>query len=137
MSSFRLYDKKIVADLVKQGVYQNKSLTLKPNFTMLQEFYIDWARGLFDGDGSIFPHQSPRAHIRYYINLIGTKEILSFFQKVVNIERKLDYNRSIPKIVVCKKTEVNRILNLLYNNATTYLDRKYILALKAIETNLQ
>lgn len=134
---FEMYDKKICSDLYAQGVYRKKSLTLKPTFNMPKELIIHWVRGLFDGDGSIYPHQSPRAHERYYIGLCGTEEVLKFVQECWGVKRKLDYNRSVPKFTVAKKEEVNRILHLMYDNSTIYLDRKKELAYMAIETNLQ
>ena len=136
-SRFRLYDKKIVADLVNQGLFQKKSLTIRPNFQMAENLIIHWTRGVFDGDGSIFPHQSPRAHLRYYLDLIGTEEMLLYIQGIWRINRKLDYNRKIPKFTVCKKTEVNRILHLLYDNSKIFLERKKKLAYEAININLQ
>ena len=134
---FRLYDKKMVKDLYTQGLYNKKSLTLEPNFNMPSELIIHWTRGLFDGDGSIYPHTSPRAHERYYIGLVGTESILKYTQQVWGVQRKLDYNRSVPKFTICRKEEVNRILHLLYDNSNIFLDRKKNLAYKAIEINLQ
>ena len=133
---FRISDKKLVKDLVNQGCKQNKSLTSKPDFEMNDKFLIHWTRGLFDGDGSIYPNKENKI-VRYRINLCGTKEILLKVQEIWDIDRKLDFNRSIPKFVLCKKDEVNRILRLMYDEATIYLNRKYELAYKAIKQNLQ
>lgn len=134
---FRLHDKKIVNDLVKLGCHQKKSLDLKPIFNLNQELSIHWSRGLFDGDGSIYPHTSPRAHERYYMGLCGTEEILLKAQEIWGVNRKLDFNRAVPKFTICKKEEVNRVLHLIYDNSNIYLDRKKELAYKAIEQNLQ
>ena len=103
---------------------------------MNDKFLIHWTRGLFDGDGSIYPNKENKI-VRYRINLCGTKEILLKVQEIWDIDRKLDFNRSIPKFVLCKKDEVNRILRLMYDEATIYLNRKYELAYKAIKQNLQ
>ena len=134
---FRLYDNKMFKDLYTQGLYNKKYLTLEHNFNMPSELIIHWTRGLFDGDGSIYPHTSPRAHERYYIGLVGTESILKYTQQVWGVQRKLDYNRSVPKFTICRKEEVNRILHLLYDNSNIFLDRKKNLAYKAIEINLQ
>lgn len=134
---FRIYDQKIVADLAKQGCTQGKSLVLTPSCDMDESLWVHWSRGVFDGDGSIYAHTSPRAAERYYMGLCGTEDILYAVQMIWGVHRKLDYNRSVPKFTICKKTEVNEVLHLLYDNATIYLDRKYKLAYKAIEQNLR
>jgi len=132
---FRLYDKQLVADLNRQGLYKKKSLTLQPAFIMPPELVIHWTRGVFDGDGSIYPHTSPRASERYYMGLVGTEAMLTFIQSIWDVKRKLDFNRSVPKFTICKKEEVNRVLKLLYDDSTVYLQRKYDLAQLAIEVN--
>ena len=73
---FRIYDQKIVADLAKQGCTQGKSLTLMPSCDMDESLWVHWSRGVFDGDGSIYTHTSPRAAERYYMGLCGTEDIL-------------------------------------------------------------
>ena len=133
---FRLYDKKLCEDLEKQGLYRKKSLTLEPKMIIPNEFLIAWSRGLFDGDGSIFPQKNSKNSIRYRIDLMGTEPVLNYVMNLWQISKKLDRNRSVPKIVVAGKREVNRILHLLYDDATIYLDRKYNLSRTAIESNL-
>ena len=133
---FRLYDKKLCEDLEKQGLYRKKSLTLEPKMIIPNEFLIAWSRGLFDGDGSIFPQKNSKNSIRYRIDLMGTEPILNYVMNLWQISKKLDRNRTIPKFVVAGKREVNRILHLLYDDATIYLDRKYNLSRTAIKSNL-
>ena len=133
---FRLYDKKLCEDLEKQGLYRKKSLTLEPKMIIPNEFLIAWSRGLFDGDGSIFPQKNSKNSIRYRIDLMGTEPVLNYVMNLWQISKKLDRNRTVPKIVVAGKREVNRILHLLYDDATIYLDRKYNLSRTAIESNL-
>lgn len=133
---FRLYDQKICLDLEKQGLYRKKSLTLTPQMQMSNELLIHWSRGLFDGDGSIYPQKNSVNSIRYRINLVGTEDILNYVMNLWQINKKLDRNRSVPKFVVSGKREVNKILHMLYDDASIYLDRKYQLAKKAIEQNL-
>ncbi len=133
---FRIYDRQICSDLEKQGLYRKKSLTLQPKMIMPNELLIHWSRGLFDGDGSIYPQKNGANSIRYRINLIGTEDILNFVMNLWQINKKLDRNRSVPKFVVAGKREVNKILHLLYDDATIYLDRKYELFKIAIEKNL-
>jgi len=133
---FRLYDQKIVKDLGNQGLLKKKSLILKPKMTMPNDLLIHWSRGLFDGDGSIYPQKNSKNSIRYRLNLTGTESILNFVMNLWQINKKLDKNRSIPKFVVAGRGEVNQILHLLYDDATIFLDRKYELAKYAIQQNL-
>lgn len=134
---FRIYDQKICNDLEKQGLYRKKSLTLSPNFDIPNEFLIAWSRGLFDGDGSIFPVKNSANSVRYRMDLIGTEAILNYIMDLWQIKKKLDRNRSVPKFVIAGKNEVNKILHLLYDNASIYLDRKYNLSKIAIQQNLK
>lgn len=133
---FRIHDKKMVEDLSNLGVHQKKSLTVKPPKELPKELWRHWLRGVFDGDGSIYPHTSPRAHERYYMGLCGTEAILLKAQEILQVNRKLDYNRSVPKFTICKKEEVNRCLKFLYEDSLVFLDRKKELSTKAIQTNL-
>lgn len=133
---FRIYDRKICNDLGNQGLFRKKSLALEPKMIMPTNLLIHWSRGLFDGDGSIYPQKNSKNSIRYRLNLTGTESILNFVMNLWGISKKLDRNRSIPKFVVAGKGETNKILHLLYDDATIYLDRKYNLAKEAIQKNL-
>lgn len=133
---FRLHDKKIVNDLSLLGLHQKKSFTVEPPKKISEELWRHWLRGVFDGDGSIYPHTSPKAHERYYIGLCGTEPILFKAQELLQISRKLDYNHSVPKFTVCKKEEVNKCLEFMYNDSKVFLNRKKELSKKAIEINL-
>lgn len=133
---FRLYDQQIVKDLNEKGLYKKKSLTLQPPTCVPDDLLIHWVRGLFDGDGSIYPAKISKNSIRYRINLTGTKEILLFSQKILGIEKKLDNYSSVPKFIVAGKQEVVDVLQRMYLDSTVFLDRKKELCQLAIQTNL-
>lgn len=133
---FRLYDKRITEDLGRQGLYAKKSLSLEPKMDMDDKWLVPWSRGLFDGDGSIYPQKNSANSIRYRMSLTGTESILLFAQQIWGIEKKLDRYSSVPKFTVAGKGETRKVLELLYGEATIYLDRKYELAKEAIRINL-
>ena len=72
-----LISDKLVADIEKLGVTERKTLTL--TFPDLREDLIPhFIRGYFDGDGSVFLHDSEG---RLGINICGTKEFLTTLSK--------------------------------------------------------
>ncbi len=126
-SYIRIYDQKIVKDLINLGLYKKKSLTLLcPNNDMIPtELIFHFIRGYFDGDGSIYPVKNSKYSIKYRMSICGTESILLYIQDKLKITKKLDYNRSCPKFVIAAKQQVIDNLNLLYQNANIYLERKY------------
>lgn len=116
--------------LNKWGVVNNKEFKIKfPNWLdpQLQSHFI---RGYFDGDGSIFLNRKD-----YCFSLIGTMEFLSRVQEILidncNLTKtKLD-NRfpkrhtNIRNLRYSGNTQVQRIFNYLYKDATIYMTRKF------------
>ena len=91
-SKLYFYSKEIKQDLQKFGIVPNKTYSEDYCFPHLlrEEFYLDYIRGLFDGDGSVkITGVSPTFQIdvgRYEI----AQEIISYFNKN-DIELKISY----------------------------------------------
>ena len=119
--------KKIANDLINLGCFQNKSLILKfPTFEQVPENLIHhFMRGYFDGDGSIRFSQG-----QLTFSVLGTKEFLDVYDTFL-----LRLGMKKCKYSMCGKAyelrhggniQVKKIFNFIYNNATIYLERKYI-----------
>lgn len=131
IASLQINSNKIVKDLNNLGIVQKKSLILeRPNID--EEFYSDWIRGYFDGDGSI-TIELPNGNSQ--INFLGTKEVLTFIQEVLRPEKinKLqlnDLNKNSFSLTYGGKQLILQLLNKFYKNPIIYLDRKYEKVLK-------
>lgn len=115
--------------LCNLGCVPKKSLILKfpdKNIFKKQHLVYDFIRGYIDGDGSI----SYRSTGSLVLQIIGTKEfleeIISIFPEVFNeVLYKDKRNENNTYFITCCSTKANYILEILYKNATIYLDRKY------------
>lgn len=116
---------KVVNDLKKLGVVPNKSLTLKPA-NVPDELVRHYLRGYFDGDGSLYKSTGV-----WYMNVLGTMEMLDFFKDKMNIINKphkrhkdKDTNNFSLGLAggFAKPLELSRFL---YEDATVFLNRKY------------
>jgi DNA-binding transcriptional regulator WhiA len=116
--------------LIELGCVSNKSLILV--FPPLKIFsnndlVYSFIRGYIDGDGSIT--NTSRNKLR--ISILGTKEFLSSIQDIFkNKFGKLLSTRSSKKginnyHIVSECSKAIDVGNLLYKNATVYLERKY------------
>lgn len=133
MAKIVLNSKKMSKDLFDKGIVPNKSLILKkPNIP--KQYYLPFILGYFDGDGSI---SKSSCHNNYSINIQGTKELLEWINKILNISTKLEKRNNDNKnsyYIRCGGTnKPYNILKQLYDSCETHLDRKYIL-FKNLET---
>jgi intein/homing endonuclease len=117
-----LYSKEIKEALVSLGIRQGKSeKETIPNIP--ESLHKDLIRGIWDGDGFIRENKTG-------IGLVGSYEVLSFVQqhllKNLNIQPlKIHSHGTIFKIEYRSQKNFPQILEYLYMNSNTYLDRKY------------
>lgn len=129
---------KIFDDLVKHGVYENKTNILtKPNIS--EEFYPSFILGYLDGDGSIFLNKGKYPF--YSISFVGTDDILTFIHnylqsihivnKNINLEKRKN-GQIVSSIRYGGNILVSNILDVLYQyiDINLPLDRKKELYLK-------
>lgn len=122
-----------IDNLISKGVFRNKSLILKyPSYDIVPKKYsIPFIRGYFDGDGSIKRTGKRRTEAKdpYDVSFIGTKEFLIAIQDELGMYSKLrqasKHNTNSYEIVFGGFRKALSVLNVLYNDATIYLDRKY------------
>lgn len=127
LAKIEISSRKIVDSLIKLNIRQHKS-TREKVANIPEEYIRDYLRGLIDGDGSIRPDGSG-------ISLNNSKEVLLFMLNII-IDKfgiakvKIQNHDHTWKIEYRSKKNVKTILNYLYyDNCTTYLDRKFSLAI--------
>lgn len=119
----------LIKDLISHGVFYNKSLTLLPPKNIPEYLIMHFLRGYMDGDGSISISKTkygPSFRLRFD----GTTEMLTWIQSIFKTNSKLQKRNKND----CKNSysldyggnpSVLSKLNLIYNNANVFLDRKY------------
>lgn len=115
-------------DLARYGIIPNKTFNLKPPYELDSQYYLDFIRGYFDGDGSV----SQKQNVLCFAICSATKEILEFIIEVLAV-----YN--VPKVKIYEDRRgknvnyyfnystnaTKQIYNLLYQtNSNLYLKRK-------------
>lgn len=121
-----LNSKQIGKDLVNLGITPNKSLTLDINFNMIpNELIHHFIRGYFDGDGSI-SHTDQDGIIRWQISFIGTEKFLNYLMNFFNRYHQLSTCGKNFRFNFSKFVDVKHILSIMYNDATIYLERKFL-----------
>lgn len=122
-----------VDNLISKGVLRNKSLILTfPSYDIVpKDLIVHFIRGYFDGDGSIKKTGKKRTAAKdpYDVSFLGTKEFLEAIQDELGMHTKLKdtskHNVNNHEIVFGGYHKALSVLNLLYENASIYLDRKY------------
>jgi DNA-binding transcriptional regulator WhiA len=116
--------KQLHVDLVALGVTPAKSLTVKwPKISKKYERHM--LRGLFDADGSINTGSNHGYGIYVRFALTGTKNILSNAKRILKIDSKISQGHgNCWDIQKTGKASLAKVYDLLYRDATVWLDRK-------------
>ena len=122
--------KKIVEDLIKIGIIQNKTYNSKELPIFDEKFKNAMLRGFFDGDGSIYSNNN-RGYIEYTICFSGNISVLNQIKKILekyeisSCKIRHRYNNDISCMLEIRGNKnIEKIYNLLYDNAEFYLKRK-------------
>lgn len=127
VSRYAFGSKKITADLAKWWIVPAKSYIAKPHPDLLMNRHF-W-RGLVDGDGSVILKNRS-------VMLCGTEAVceafLSFAKTVVQTEATVArVKENLWNIrITCGRLDSVKLLETLYLNAPTYLDRKHATAVE-------
>lgn len=119
----------------KHGFVKCKTFKIKFPKHLKQEFYSDFIRGYFDGDGSFSFHEysnGKRKMGTMSFSIIGTKSFCKSIQKI--IKKETGSNSSIyqangsdvrvKSLQVGGNKQVQKVMNWLYKNSALYMERK-------------
>ena len=120
-------------DLYNKGCVPNKSLIL--TFPSSEIFHNDidlilaFIRGYFDGDGTLgkYQHSKTNTNMEESLIFVGTKNFLEGVQKYLGkgfLMQKPNCSEKTYRLSYSTKKAFNAA-NLMYKNATIYLQRKY------------
>ena len=116
----------IISNLQDKGIDFRKSGKEHPYICPTLELQTAYVRGLIDGDGYIRSTQ-------WGVGIVGSFEICSYVQNFINkniIDISNNHIREhgiIYKLEIGGHIQTQKILKFLYENASIYLDRKYLL----------
>ena len=116
---------KMSNDLADKGIVPRKSLILEPP-KIDEQYYLPFILGYFDGDGSIYLGTTGT---EYYINIVGTKEVLQWINQTMGTNQKLEQRYKTDKnTYYIRCGGINKPYNFmkkLYDSCPVHLDRKY------------
>lgn len=133
ISRLVINSKQMIKDLQKYGVVKNKTDILNINLSLIsKEFFFDFLRGMFDGDGCIsFSKEKKYCDVTLTSTPIMLNKILDWLNKNCEYDCKfyLNYrhkdNLNNATIISTNKDFNKNFLKDLYLNSTIYLDRKF------------
>lgn len=138
-SKMYFYSKEIKKDLAMYHIIPNK--TYDPNYKfpelLREEFYSDYIRGMFDGDGCI---KSTNHCITWQLDT-GSQDIAETLQNYLirqGIEAKISIlpkiNVNIYRLYCYNQENCKKMFSLLYDNTDLYLQRKYLKFLELLNS---
>lgn len=109
-------DPKIIEDVQKWGVLERKTLTAKFPVELPQEYWRDFIRGIFDGDGCVHLSKDKRRKSSYNKQCVflGTRDILSQIPPLFNLKDKIVEYKKICRLVYYKLADLQRIFDMFY-----------------------
>lgn len=128
-----LSNERLVLDLNKHGVYTCKSLTLTEFPNIESKFYGDFLRGYFDGDGSISSYikNTTKKGKKYSYNvlhmtILATEPFLLKIKEIFDISGHIRKSKTeeLMYLNIQGKEDLLRLYELMYKNATIFLNRK-------------
>ncbi len=121
----------LVSALNRLGVENNKSFTVRPCIHVPDVLLSHYWRGIFDGDGSVFlqGRRTKSGYPQWVVKLVGNQHIVSGFASFIQRfipDATIDIRphfRIFTKIYVGVDLP-QKVLQVLYRDATIFLDRK-------------
>lgn len=109
-------DSKIISDVQKWGIVERKTLTAKFPIELPQEYWRDFIRGIFDGDGCVHLSKDKRRKSSYLRQCVflGTRDILSYIPNLMELEDKVVEYKKICRLAYYKLSDLQKIFDVLY-----------------------
>ncbi len=134
VSTISISNKKIVSDLVKYGLFQNKSLVLKFIENIPEHLLHHFCRGYVDGDGGFYCYEAynnknNKSYKYYSFENTSSWDFNNRFQEILIEKCNLNKTKHAVTGNACTmrymgREQVGRIFNWLYKDATIFLERK-------------
>ena len=130
--------KQIVDSLIELGLTENKSLTVTECEQVPEHLLSHYYRGIFDGDGNYgISGKYPQLRVR----LVATLPLINSFRKFIarnNVKteskpRLKHKNSEVYEYELGGNILAPKVMNLLFKDAETYLDRKYNFCKQVLE----
>lgn len=127
---FSVHSSEWKKDLKVYGIVPAKTFILKPPNFLQKQYWIDYIRGYFDGDGTIY--STTGCNNRFEI-IGASKDVIEqirlFLSNNYNItcslqERTLSNGTKIFKITYSSKEDLIKLYHLFYDNSELYIKRK-------------
>ena len=126
-----LSSKHMSETLENKGMIQNKSLVLEfPNW-LREDLKPHFIRGYFDGDGCV---NISKKYLRINFSIMSSKNFCEDMQRyllkngiVTYVNAHCGAKKETRVLRVSKKDTVKQLYNLMYKDATLYLERKFII----------
>ena len=126
MCAIRISKKETINDLSTYGCIENKTydgLFTNKIFNLSAELKKAFIRGYLDGDGYI---DKKRYRIIYTIKSLElTKQLQQLIKEVCNISFRIRKEKKYYRLVIENKKDTLKFLDIVYKNATIFLNRKY------------
>lgn len=147
ISSFRVWSAEWKKDLAHYGIMPEKTFTLQPPDFLLPEYRIDYIRGYFDGDGSVYHLDSQN---RLFFEIAGaSKVMIDWIRNELTNHYHIFINKELIetkpngtimyKVKIGSIEELNKLYTLLYKDKELFLARKkekFYSLLKLHETSI-
>lgn len=121
--SYRFRNKVLHQYFTNIGIINNKTKTIDLKIPITPHIL----RGIFDGDGCVYRNNYDNT----IVNIVSASE-----KFILQIKNYLNYNNidfpsikfyhNVYSLNIGKKSEVLKFYNLIYANATLYIERKYV-----------
>lgn len=131
----------LAKNLEQKGLVAHRERSGFPFAFVPDEYVFDFIRGYFDGNGSIsLYYNSEGGKIQIMIDICGGTNLLKDIGDILNkngieirYHNRRESNPDNTQLFIYKKRDKIKFLDLIYGNATTYLNRKYSKYLKFME----
>ncbi len=132
---------RLVGALNNLGIFEKKTFSVKPCKSVPFDLEHHYWRGVFDGDGciasSVGKGENDTARV-FAIGIVGNLYIVngfaSFVRKHILTQSSVNPIGKVYRFNVKGVSRPKQVVELLYKDATIYLDRKYDKAIELMET---
>lgn len=122
-----IYSKQIIEDLKKLGVTHDKTFNLKIDFDIPEEYWGDYLRGVFDGDGSIYLSKFRKNSKDYYYSTIvsASRQFLEYIKNRLGFGNIRIVRKKYFELQFSQSNSL-KLFNIIYKNSDCFkLLRKY------------